>query len=133
MVKEPGMSIEVARRIGASIGLVSGRLNNLCAGLARPFEMCVYIGQIDENAHCRDLGFARALHPSILTALSHHDPLAVKCHLRVHPAFRRVPHLFDEPESASEPFERGGDVPVKEATSVLVAGFAFCILSLLRL
>ena len=94
------MSVEVARGIGPSIGFVIRRLNDLRACLAGTFEMRVDIGQVDKNSHCRDLGFARALHSRILAALSHHDSLAVYCHLCVHAALRRVPHFFDEPESA---------------------------------
>ena len=37
--EEAGMSVEVAYRIGPSIGLVIGRLNDLGARLARPFVM----------------------------------------------------------------------------------------------
>ena len=69
--------------------------------------MRVHIGQVDENAHRRDLGLARALHPPIFATLSHHDPPAVERHLRMHPARGRVSHLFGETEGASEPVERG--------------------------
>src|SRR5438270_275906 len=107
------MSVQVAHGIGASIGLVIRRLNDLRAGITRTLVMRVHVGPVDEDAHRRDLGLARALHPPVLAALSHHDALAIERHLRMHPAWSRVSHLFGEPEGTCEPVERGGYVTIE--------------------
>jgi hypothetical protein len=48
--KEPGMSVEVARSIRTSIGIIVRRLDDLRASIARPLEMHVHIGKVESSS-----------------------------------------------------------------------------------
>src|SRR5215203_5079493 len=89
-------------------------LNNLRPGITSAPIMRVHVGQVDKNPGRSDVRVARALHPPIRAALSHHDPKTIKGHLRMHSARCCMSQLLLEPESASEPVECRRHVAVKE-------------------
>jgi hypothetical protein len=54
VLKNQGCPSRSRAVLGATIGFVISRLNNLRTWLTRTFEMRVHIGHIDEYAHRRD-------------------------------------------------------------------------------
>jgi len=111
--EEPGMPVEVAGGVAASVGFIARRMDDVRSGRARPFIVRIDISEIDEDTLRRGLRFVRAQHPPFLAALSHHDALSVERHLRVHATWRRMPHFLGKAKGAGEPAESRRNVAIK--------------------